>query len=175
MKIADEEYNESQQALIHDLVSALLSDQIIQRQKAREQLVEIGGPAVDYLARSFKTRNKALRWEIMKTLVQIADKRSLHLFINSLEDKNTDIRWLAAEGLIKLGHISLKPLLKDLIERPNSIFLKEGVHHVLHDVIRKSDLQETFTPILAELKETDDDEKVAVLAWTLLKNLEGRI
>ncbi len=41
---------------------------------------------------------------------------------------------MAAEGLINIGKESIKPLLKSIVKKSNSIFLLEGAHHILKDL-----------------------------------------
>ena len=46
---------------------------------------------------------------------------------------------------------SLKPLFQALIERPDSPWLREGAHHVLHD-LAKMGFAEGALPVLAALE-----------------------
>lgn len=82
---------------------------------------------------------------------QIDDQTATQALVRALEDEEFDVRWLAAEGLTALGHEALVPLLRALIERSKSAWLREGAHHVLHD-LSEGDLKEELQPVLAALE-----------------------
>ncbi len=42
---------------------------------------------------------------------------AIPLFIRALEDEQSGVRWIAAKRLIKLGKLSVEPLLKAKIEK----------------------------------------------------------
>lgn len=70
------------------------------------------------------------RWEAIKTKEEIADPVSIPFFIQALEDDKSDVRWIAAKGLIKLDKHSIKPLLIILEHRSDLVFILESAHHV---------------------------------------------
>jgi len=102
--------------------------------KAREELVAKGKNIVDFLMELLNNPKHIYRWEALKTMEEIGDPISIPMFIKALEDDESDVRWIAAEGLIKLGMKSIKPLLKTLIEKSGSIFVLAGIHHVFYDL-----------------------------------------
>ena len=77
------------------------------------------------------SENVLIRMEAVKIIELIADRRSIPEFIRLLDDPEFDIRWIAAEGLIKIGRRSIRPLVKAVRDNENSIILNEGAHHVL--------------------------------------------
>ena len=124
---------------IEELIKKFYSKDGIQRKKARYDLVKIGKPAIKYLSDLLiepkdKDPKEYIRWEAIKTLSQITDAESIPVLIKALENDDFDVRWMAAEGLINIGEKSIKPLLKALVRKSNSIFLLEGAHHVLKDL-----------------------------------------
>lgn len=117
--------------IIEQNMPKLMDKNGLVRQKARKKLVDIGVPAVDYLA-EFETHPKGIaRWEAVKALSQIHDPITAPLLLNALEDSNEDVRWLAAEGLAALNEEGLNALLAALISRKRTIYLLEGAHHIL--------------------------------------------
>ncbi len=116
---------------IEELIQDLSSPNGIIRQKARYELVKMGNPALDYLLELQGAKKHLARWEAVKAISEIGTRESIPILINALEDEEFDVRWLAAEGLIEMGHSSVYPLLKAFISNKDSIHLKEGVHHVL--------------------------------------------
>jgi hypothetical protein len=120
-----------------------------------------------------KSENSIYRWEILKTLQQISDSSSIPIFIEALEDEESDIRWVAAEGLIKLGAESINPLLKALVKDSDSVFLCAGAHHVFHDLKKKNMLPVGFhaDKLLTALKNPGWSGNVKTTAYKMLNNL----
>ena len=90
--------------------------------------------------------------------------------IEALNDKIFDVRWLAAEGLILIGRGALAPLLQALMEHPDSLWLREGVHHVLHD-LDKGDLIEILQPVIFSLEGFEPSVEAPLAVQTTLKAL----
>ena len=67
--------------------------------------------------------------------------------VAALQDKLFDVRWLAAEALIGIGDKSVKLLFQALIDYPKSEELREGAHHVLHDLVT-SDYRDDLKPVI---------------------------
>ncbi len=122
---------------IEELISKFYIQDVIQRRKARLDLVKIGKPAIKYLSGLLNEPKEQVRWEAIKTLSQINDSKSIPILINALENGDIDVRWIAAEGLINIGKESIEPLLKALLENSNSKYLLKGAHHVLKDLQSK--------------------------------------
>jgi len=147
---------------IEELIKDLSDTNGIIRQKARYELVKIGNPALDSLLELQGAEKHQARWEAVKAISEIGTSGSIPILINALEDEEFDVRWLAAEGLIEMGHATVYPLLKAFISNNGSIHLKEGVHHVLkglevrglyHDRYEIIKALESFTaPVNLELK-----------------------
>ena len=116
---------------IEELIKDLGNPNGIIRQKARYEMVKIGNPALDFLLQLQGSDKHLARWEAVKAISEIGTRESIPILINALEDEEFDVRWLAAEGLIDIGHGSVYPLLKAFISNKDSVHLKEGVHHVL--------------------------------------------
>jgi HEAT repeat protein len=133
------------------LVADLSSQDGQVRVRARKSLVAIGGRAVKPLVKALASKKEWVRWEAAKTLGQIGDPAAVQALIKHLEDKMFDVRWLAAEGLINIGREALAPLLQALMEHSDSLWLREGVHHVLHD-IDKGNLAEILQPVIVALE-----------------------
>jgi len=93
--------------------------------------------------------------------------------VKALEDKMFDVRWLAAEGLVAIGHEALVPLLRVLIGHSDSVWLREGVHHVLHG-IEGGHLNEMLRPILLALEGVEPSVEAPMAAEAALKALTKR-
>ena len=73
-----------------------------------------------------------------------------------------DVRWLAAEGLIGIGQKAVVPMLKKLVKHSDSYWLREGIHHVIHDM-NKGKFGEVLKPVLVAL-ESNEPSLTAPLA-----------
>lgn len=143
------------------------------RERARQSLVAIGTPAVALLIEALVDPKELVRWEAAKALGEIRNPAAAPALVAALEDKVFDVRWLAAEGLIALGGEGLIPLLHALSERSDSLWLREGAHHVLHNISR-GELREVLQPVLAALDDIEPSVEVPFAARTLLNELMER-
>jgi HEAT repeat protein len=124
------------------------------RLKARGALTLMGSRAVPGLLPLLKAPEDGVRWEAAKTLAGIADARAVPDLVTALEDRNSDVRWLAASGLIAMRRAALVPLLDALLGRSDSVWLREGAHHVFRG-LAKTDLGDVVAPVLAALEGDD--------------------
>ena len=158
---------------INSLIADLNRDDVITCQKARRALVAIGHEAVPSLVEALGSRKHWVRWEAAKALAQIADPTATTALLKALEDKEFDVRWLAAEGLTSIGRKAVVPLLKALIDNPESTWLHEGAHHVLHDM-RRGDLDETLKPVMKSLEDFEPSVEVPLAASKALDILRAK-
>ena len=107
--------------------------------KARKRLVGMGKAIVPHLKILLASRKVSMRKEAAKIIELIADKKSIPLLIDLLDDTQFDIRWIAAEGLIKIGRQSIIPLLKSVRDGKSSYFLNQGAHHVLNGLVNENE------------------------------------
>jgi HEAT repeat protein len=159
--------SETVEALIGDLASK----DGVARVRARQALVSIGSKAVTALSGILKSPDQGQRWEAAKALGQIGDPAATGVLVQALADEVFDIRWLAAEGLIKIGRPAVAPLLKWLIEHSDSVWGREGAHHVLHD-LRDQTLKKKLRPVLEALEDTEKNIEIPLVAETALKSLK---
>jgi HEAT repeat protein len=143
--------DDARSATITSLVADLASSDELVRTDARQSLVDIGGPAVFPLIEALGDPRRQVRWEATKALGEIANPAAAPALVKTLRDTEFSVRWLAAEGLIALGSKGLRPLLRALIEYSDSVWLRQGAHHVVHDLAR-GDLKEVLQPVVAALQ-----------------------
>ena len=156
---------------IKNLIEALSSSDDSSRVKAREALIGMGGLAVPFLADALKNPNYLVRWETVKALGEIGDPKAAPALVKALEDDEFDVRWLAAKGLIEMHVKALRPLLEALRGHGNSVFLREGAHHVLHD-LAKGELRRYLAPVLIALEDIDSAVQTPIAASHALELLE---
>ncbi len=118
-------------------IPALIVDLGVQsatvRERAHSTLVTMGKSAVRPLLEALTNSTEYGRGQAAKSLGEIGDLAAAPALVKALEDDKFDVRWLAARALVALGRDGLPALLQALIERPDSTWLREGAHHVLHD------------------------------------------
>jgi HEAT repeat protein len=156
---------------IDSLISDLASDDWVLRVKARRGLVSLGAKAVEPLTGALESQNQWVRWEAAKALCEIGNPAATNALLRSLEDKMFDVRWLSAQGLITIGRKTIIPILQALIERPDSVWLREGAHHVLHDLTRGK-LGNVLQLVLTALEDVDASVEVPLAAKNALDALK---
>jgi HEAT repeat protein len=155
---------------IASLTAAFASRDRMQRENARQRILAIGAPAVPALIKCLSHPSRLVRGEAAKTLGQIKDPSAGPALVGALEDDDRDIRRLAAAGLVGLGHKGLAPLLSALIERPGSLWLRQGAHHVCHDLAR-TEAAALVRPVLAALSTSAPQRTVPPAAHAALHAL----
>ncbi len=161
---------------IKSLIKDLRNGDGVVRQEARRTLEFIGKQAVRQLIPLLKDPNDDVRWEAAKALADIVDLRAASELLATLEDSNFGVRWLAAEGLIAIGRDSLLPLFEALTKCPESVWLREGAHHVLHDLSKGDrELKDLVAPVIAALEGTEPEIMVVDPAYAALDKLKGSI
>ncbi|MGD8517145.1 MAG: HEAT repeat domain-containing protein [Anaerolineae bacterium] len=157
---------------IGTLVENLASPNGVERHAAREKLEEIGRPTVPALKRALKSPSEHARWEAAKALCEIADPSAAPVLVDTLEDEKAAVRWLAATALINLGRDALAPLLRGLEGHSDSIWFRDGAHHVLHSLIR-DDVADEAIPVLEALENLEPCVEAPIAAYHVLQDLNG--
>ena len=157
---------------IKKLLNELQSEDVGVRHNARLELVKIGTPIIDFLIELDYSKDKNVKWEVMKALGQIADPDTIPLLLEGLCDDDFEIRWLAAEGLIEIGKESVKPILDELFEKPDAMFLRHGAHHVLHN-LETMELFEDKYDLISVLNEVATASAVIVKVKETLRELDN--
>ncbi|HCY74363.1 MAG TPA: hypothetical protein DHV28_00445 [Ignavibacteriales bacterium] len=119
---------------ISELINDFSSDNGIVRRIARQKIVGLGADAIDFLVELQNSPKHIVRWEAIKAIEQIGDPLGTPILISALKDDKFDVRWIAAEGLIRIGKPSIKPLMKELVNNSELVFVREGAHHVLKEL-----------------------------------------
>lgn len=89
----------------------------------------------------FSRLNARLSDEVEKIITLVADQRAVPSLIDLLDDNDYDVRWIAAESLIRLGHSSIVPLLRTINE--GRIFRHpQKVRHVLENILTRKERKE---------------------------------
>jgi len=70
--------------------------------------------SMNWLSLKVQNDDESIRVEAIKQLVEIGDERSVELLIQTLKDKDKDVRTLAADALENMGDTSVEPLIDAL-------------------------------------------------------------
>jgi HEAT repeat protein len=117
---------------------------------------------------------KRIRWEAVKTLAAMIDVHSVETFALLLDDPLSEVRWLAADGLIGLGPRSVAPVLKSLLRESLSPGHRQMARRVLRQLSSDNDvLAEITRPVIEVLDmETLDPGVIATKAERALGDLD---
>ena len=158
---------------IETLVDSLADVDGVRRQAAREQLIQGGSQAVPSLVRALQSSSERARWEAAKALGEIAEPSAAPALVDALEDKKSAVRWLAATALINLGRAALVPMLRGLEGHSDSIWFRDGAHHVLRTLIREGEADEAI-PVLEALENIEPVVEAPIAAYHALQGLDAR-
>ena len=169
--LSTETDSESSAVRVDTLIAQLSSSDGEERSRARADLVTLGKPAVAaLLAMLADHANHTRRWEAAKALSEIADPMTAPALVATLEDSSPDIRWLAAEGLIALERAALPSLLQALMAHSESVWLREGAHHVLC-TLSDPVTQSLLAPVCAALEGIESELTIPPAAQKALQEL----
>lgn len=162
---------------VENLLASLSSNNGREREAARRDLIRMGGAAVRPLVELLGSAGQEncsehACWEAAKALAAIGDPAAVPALLVALEDANGGTRWLAAEGLIALGRSALAPLLGALIWRSDSLWLREGAHHILRTLALRR-IEEVTRPVLLALESSEPALEVPVAAQAALARLSS--
>ncbi len=131
-------------------VGALASRKWVERHDARTHLAKVGDLAVAPVASLLDDPREHVRWEAAKTLSDMVSPAAAPVLVRALSDESFGVRWVAAEGLVRLGRDALEPLFEALMLKPRSVYLRVGAHHVLIAARRWGDA-DLVEPVIAAL------------------------
>jgi hypothetical protein len=159
---------------IKSLIADMASKDGVVRVMARRQLVAYKKRSVAPLIRTLSNENDWVRWEAAKALSQIGNQKAIQALLKSLTDEKFEVRWLAAEGLIQIGRRAIVPLLEALVKHSDSYWLREGIHHVLHDM-NTGKITEVLRPVLVALEGPEPSLEVPLAAKATLDALIKKV
>jgi HEAT repeat protein len=104
---------------------------ILPRKHKNSIIPQINGP--------FSVRNERLKSEVSQIISFVADKKSIPALINLLNDKEYDVRWIAAESLIKIGRSSVSPLIRSIKNGKNNCYPGKEAYRVLQSLLTSTE------------------------------------
>ena len=157
---------------VQTLIKELDDSSWMKRQFARYSLVECGEVASPTLVKELSNPDREVRWEIVKALGAINDRDSAPALVEMLMDDDTGVRWAAMEALIRMNQAVLPALIQALVKHFDSARLREGAHHVMHNLQDKRLLSRTQVKILQALQGVEPEVEVAWAAERALEEIQ---
>lgn len=154
--------------LVSQLRDLIDTSNYIHHIQALKELSEKGKSILPVMHKLLKSKFTATRKEAIKVVEIIAHINSIPHAINVLRDRESDIRWMGAETLIRIGRASIKPLLKTMVSKGTSYNIRHGAHHVLSELLEEDD-PEALKNLVQDLKAgTIDPERIPVEASRII-------
>ncbi len=156
---------------IQENIRTLNSRDVLDRQRAREDLLKAGPPALKSLLQALHDPDDQVRWEAVRVLREMKDPSIVPELIRMLRDENFVVRWMASEALVDLGHYSLIPVLRELIVHPDLGWLHDAAHHVLR-LQAYGKLKPILSPVLKAMDSVECTLEVPIAATVAIRKLE---
>ncbi len=157
-----------------DLIAALGNRDILVRTSACNELIARGDTVVADLMTALQSPNGNVRREAAVALRALSAPQAATALVQTLSDERFDVRWIAAEALIGLGTIGLRPLLQALTTAPwDAIRLRESTHHILRVLASYHQLYPILSPVVAALEGLEPGLTVPLAAHRAVEALEG--
>jgi len=116
-------------------------------------LVRLGRAAVPALIDASNNRSTWMRWQAIRALGAIHDRRALPVLVNALSDVDHSVAWMGAKGLTHFGRIALEPLLGLLVKAEMTPWLVETASYVLNNQLRYDPkLKPYLEPVLERMR-----------------------
>jgi HEAT repeat protein len=120
------------------------------RVTARKNIADLGKEVLPFIYQLLTSKDYFVRREAAKIIELLPDKGSISVLLNLLDDEESGIRWVAAEGLAKIGRDSIVPLLKALVKCNGTFYIQKGALHVFNTVFTPEEKEE-LRPLMLSL------------------------
>ena len=169
-----EKITKEEASIIQNSLDNLCSDNGLRRKEARKSLVEIGSSSIPLVMDLLDSPKHIFRWEALKVIAEIGSPESIPILLEALVDESGDFRWIASEGLVRIGKSTVKPLLKLILDKHDSVFVLNGAHHIFSELSTKKLLPDNFPTeeMLDQLKVSGNPSKLKVLVHKTLEVLK---
>ena len=99
-------------------------------------LVRLGRASVPALVEASSSNSTWMRWQAIRALGAIRDRRALPVLVGALSDADHSVAWMGAKGLTQFGRLSLEPVLQLLVKAEMTPWLVETASYVLSNQLR---------------------------------------
>lgn len=151
------------------IVALLEADTYEVHASARKDLVKNGDKILPVMYKLMKSEHEQIRKESAKIVELIAHESSIPYVVKMLDDRESEIRWIAAEALIRIGRPSIRAVLQELTDNASSYYLRQSAHHVLAKLLKKTDSSELKQLVHVLNKGMEIPERIPIDATNALK------
>lgn len=116
---------------IPELIANLGDRDTFKRQHARLLLAQLEPESIPALLSALENPKAEIRQGAVNVLGDIRAIETAPALTDMLMDEETSVRWAAMEGLTRMGRDAIRPILEKFIKHFDSLWLREGVHHIL--------------------------------------------
>ena len=129
---------------IVDFIPGLLDKKDYKKRvAARKNLIGLGKDILPYMYKLLNSKDYMLKKEAGKIIELLPDKRSIPIFLNLISnDDDSGMRWIASEGLVKIGRDSIVPLLKAMVKCNSTYYIEQSAHHVFNTLFTPEEKEE---------------------------------
>ena len=147
---------------IVDFIPGLLDKKDYKKRvAARKNLIGLGKDILPYMYKLLNSKDYMLKNEAGKIIELLPDKRSIPIFLNLISnDDDSGMRWIASEGLVKIGRDSIVPLLKAMVKCNSTYYIEQSAHHVF-SALFTPDEKEELKNLMLSLHNYLDFESIA--------------
>jgi HEAT repeats len=137
-------------------------------------LVRLGSLAVPALIQKSKSKSAHIRWNCVRALGEIHNRRALPVLVDALQDDDHSVAWMAAKGLAQFGKDSLQPVLELLMGASMTPWLAETASYVFNSYARRNtEAKEILEPLTKRMRESGFRIGTAVAAQRTLEQLQA--
>ncbi len=135
-------------------------------------LVQIGPDAVPALIQASTSSSAWMRWQCIRALGDIRDRRAIPVLVNALRDIDHSVTWVAAKGLVHYGRLSVIPVLRLLTTAAATPWLVETASYVLQNQCQyRPKLRPYLEPVLQQMHSVAYREGIPTVAHKALTEL----
>lgn len=159
---------------IEELIAKLADSDGIQREKARNELVEIGGiDVVRALIIAINDHRPEVRFEAAKALIALGDPIAASALAHHLHDVDGDIRRLVAGGMAKLGKDALMTTLTSAIHYASDSGFCEAAHQAFQEFKKYGVHPELMDSLISACEDDEPGVSLPVAAFNALEAIRS--
>lgn len=115
-------------------------------------LVRLGHDAVPALLKAATSNSAWIRWQAIRALGEIRDRRALPVLVRALGDRDHSVAWMAAKSLVQFGKPAVAPVLRLLTTAEMTPWLAETASYVLQHQ-RDPKLKPYLEPVIQSMRD----------------------
>ena len=115
-------------------------------------LVRLDRAAVPALMEASASNTAWVRWQCMRALGAIHDRRALPVLVAALSDSDHSVAWMGAKSLVHFGRLGVEPVLRLLMKAEMSPWLAETASYVLNSQVQHNPkLKPYLDPVIKQM------------------------